>query len=227
MVSEYNNYNYQKGLEINTLKDRIQQNNQCNHLQKNITQLDKEQYDVKKELTIIIDTLRNSVPKKSISTSIFDTFHSLLYDAILDDIKNETIFIMYNYIIVENNVGRRYQEYEIRGKMYIITNEYIYELCSLNNGIPIRRFGVKSLFTINKNGILLNGIETFGFIPIGIGFGVSTKINPYIFPFVENYLKNSIKQIGTTTKEDFQKIQLLHKKLYNIRELLILMFCEL
>ena len=234
-----------KELEINQLKERIQQLEiQCNKLRKYIDELDDEynveedmednkEYNVEEDLEDMIYTLRKSIPKHTISKSIFNTFHSLLYDAIIEDVKDTPLYIMYNFIIVEHLVGTRHQECEIHGHMYLITDKYIYQLCAYNNGEPINRLGKNTtLFKINANGILISGIKTIGFAPIGIGSNyvglrVATQINPSVLPFVENYLKNSKKLFGNVKQPYYNQLDLLYKKMQRMRELLIIMFCEI
>jgi hypothetical protein len=244
-----------KELEINQLKERIQQLEiQSNKLRKYIDGLDdkynleKEQkdndeynveepedndeYNVEQDLEDMIYTLRKSIPKHTISKSIFNTFHALLYDAIIEDVKDKPLCIMYNFIIIEHLVGTRHQEYEIHGHMYLITDKYIYQLCAYNNGEPINRLGANTtLFKIDANGILMSGKKTIGFAPIGIrscdlGLSKAIKINPYVFHFAEDYLKNSKKSFGNVKKGSDQLI-LLYEKMLRMRELLIIMFCEI
>jgi hypothetical protein len=201
---------------------------------------DNEKYNVEEDLEDMIYTLRKSIPKHTISKSIFNTFHSRLYDAIIEDVKDTPLCIMYNFIIIEHLVGTRHQEYEIHGNMYLITDKYIYQLCAYDNGEPKYNPGINTtlyfgrnttLFKIDTNGILMSGKKTIGFAPIGIrscdlGLSKAIKINQYVFHFAEDYLKNSKKSFGIVKKGSNQLI-ILYQKMQRMRELLIIMFCEI
>ena len=133
-----------KDQEITALKERIELLEvECAELREEKHDSDSEiEYDIEEELKNMIDTLRNSIPKHSISKSIFKTIHRLLQGA-LTDIKETSLQIVYRYIVVEHLPDTRHQEYEIHGHMYVITDTYIYQLCIYQNGNPVRNYQIK------------------------------------------------------------------------------------
>ena len=168
----------------------------------------------------MIDTLRNSIPKHSISKSIFKTVRSLLQDA-LTDIKETPLYLVYRYIVVEHLPDTRHQEYEIHGHMYVITDTYIYQLCMYQNGHPVINRNFKyAHFKINAFGIKINGIDKIGFAPIE-----TTKINLSSLLSAKEYFMKSERYLGKSTKA-FHELQPLYKKMERFRDLLPMMLFD-
>ena len=211
-----------KDQEITALKERIELLEvECAELREEKYDSDSEiEYNIEEDLKNMIDTLRNSIPKHSISKSIFKTIHRLLQGA-LTDIKETPLQIVYRYIVIEHLPDTRHQEYEIHGHMYVITDTYIYQLCIYQNGHPVRNYQIKNAhFKINAFGIKINGIDKIGFAPID-----TTKINLSSLLSVKEYLMKSEQYIGKATKA-FHELQPLYKKMERFRDLLPMMLYD-
>lgn len=177
------------------------------------------EYDIEEDLKNMIDTLRNSIPKHSISKSIFKTIHRLLQGA-LTDIKETPLHIVYRYIVVEHLPDTRHQEYEIHGHMYVITDTYIYQLCIYQNGHPVRNYQIKyAHFKINAFGIKINGIDKIGFAPID-----TTKIKLSSLLSAKEYFMKSERYLGKAI--NYHELQPLYKKMERFRDLLPMMLCD-
>lgn len=194
---------------------------ECAELREEKHDSDSEiEYDIEEDLKDMIDTIRNSIPKHSISKSIFKTIHRLLQDA-LTDIKETPLHIVYRYIVVEHLPDTRHQEYEIHGHMYVITDTYIYQLCIYQNGHPVRNYQIKyAHFKINAFGIKINGIDKIGFAPIE-----TTKINLSSLLSAKEYFMKSERYLGKSTKA-FHELQPLYKKMERFRDLLPMMLYD-
>ena len=211
-----------KDQEITSLKERIELLEECAELlREEKHDSDSEiEYDTEEELKNMIDTLRNSIPKHSISKSIFKTVRSLLQDA-LTDIKETPLYLVYRYIVVEHLPDTRHQEYEIHGHMYVITDTYIYQLCIYQNGHPVINRNFKyAHFKINAFGIKINGIDKIGFAPIE-----TTKINLSSLLSAKEYFMKSERYLGKSTKA-FHELQPLYKKMERFRDLLPMMLFD-
>jgi hypothetical protein len=203
-----------KDQEITALKERIEQlEDECAELREDSKEIE---YNVEEELINMIDTLRKSIPKHSISKSIFKTIRRLLQDALID-IKETPLHIVYRYIIVE-------QEYEIHGYIYVITDTYIYQLCGYHPGCLHRQNPKCVCFKINAFGIKIDGADNIGFRPIIYNVETSTKINLYSLLSAKEYLMKSEQYIGKAT--NFRELQPLYKKMEQFRDLLLMMLCD-
>jgi hypothetical protein len=201
-----------KDQEITALKERVEQLEvECAELREDSKEIE---YNVEEELINMIDTLRKSIPKHSISKSIFKTIRRLLQDALID-IKETPLHIVYRYIIVE-------QECEIHGYIYVITDTYIYQLCGYHHGRPLRQNPKCVCFKINAFGIKIDGADKIGFRPINVE--TSTKINLYSLLSAKEYLMKSEQYIGKAT--NYRELQLLYKKMERFRDLLLIMLCD-
>ena len=215
-----------KDQEITALKERIELLEvECAELREEKHDSDSEiEYDIEEDLKNMIDTLRNSIPKHSISKSIFKTIRSLLQDALID-IKETLLQIVYRYIVVEHLPDTRHQEYEIHGYMYVITDTYIYQLCGYQHGHPVRNYQhTHAYFKIDAFGIKIDGADNIGFRPILYNVDTSTKINLYSLLSAKEYLMKSEQYIGKAI--NYRELHPLYKKMERFRDLLLMMLCD-
>jgi len=204
-----------KDQEITALKERVEQLEvECAELREDVESDSEIEYNVEEDLKNMIDTLRKSIPKHSISKSIFKTIRRLLQDALID-VKETPLHIVYRYIIVE-------QEYEIHGYIYVITDTYIYQLCGYHPGRLHRQNPKCVCFKINAFGIKIDDTDKIGFRPINVE--TSTKINLYSLLSAKEYLMKSEQYIGKAT--NYRELQSLYKKMERFRDLLLMMLCD-